>query len=92
MKDTMEFRISDHPEFLVLDVRRTSKGSLSFFLALFSLLGTQGGAFTVLSSVLGPQSSKATAWAGGWKRLPLDTNQATVKTDHFNGPRLVEHT
>ena len=89
MKDTMEFRISDHPEFLVLDVRRTSKGSLSFFIALFDFLNARKVAFTVLSSVLGPGSREATAWAGGWKRLPLDTNQAIVKPDRFNGPRLV---
>ena len=91
MKSTMEFRISDHPEFLVLDVRRTSKASLSFVLALFNFLNAQKVAFTVLSSVLGPQSHGATAWAGGWKRLPLDTNQAIVKPDRFNGLRLVEH-
>ena len=89
MKDTMEFRISDHPEFLVLDVRRTSQGSLSFFLALFDFLNAQKVAFTVLSSVLGPQS--LSGWAEGWKRLPLDTSQAIVKPDRFNGSRLVEH-
>ncbi len=90
MKDTMEFRISDHPEFLVLDVRRTSKRSVPFLLAIFGLLlNRQGGAFTALSSVLGPKSREATAWAGGWKGLPLDTDQAIIKPDHFNGPKLV---
>lgn len=88
---TMEFRISDHPEFLVLDVRRTQRGSLPILAALHSRwLNPEGISFSALSSLLGPEAARTTAWADGWKNLPLDTDEAVVKRDRFDGPQLVE--
>ncbi len=87
-KESMELKIVDHFEGLVLDVRRIHDTSTGLFLTLWGrIFNPKGMAFGVLDSMIGPSAANASAWAGGWKKLPI--HSAVVKPAKFGGPSIL---
>ena len=72
----MTLEIKDISTGLGLEVFRTqtpSSGNLLWTtICLIRKISGSGGAAGMLDSMLGPSSRHASAWAGGWKRIPID--------------------
>ncbi len=87
-KATMELKIVNHPEGLVLDIRRIHDTSPGLFLMAWGrIFNPKGMAFGALDSMIGPSSAHASAWAGGWKKLPI--RSAEVRPAKLSEPSIL---